>query len=155
GDSLVTFDYRGWRADTDRAARILNKALLRLDKPLSIDGEAGVDAAVKRASLRPMPRSICGLLSRAEVEAILGPLLAEPHPPSKSDTEGCTYRFTQAESKESTLAEAPKEFKSIISAVTGGRSGLVQGPVDTGLMVSWRGGFRRLNDSTLVSGAVM
>ena len=52
--------------------------------------------------------------------------LADPHPAS-NDTEGCTYRFTQEESKESTLADAPKEFKSIISAVTGGKTARVAG----------------------------
>lgn len=153
GDSLIMFDYRGWRADTEHAAQILNKALLRLEKPLSADGNAGNDAAGKRASLRPAPRPACGLLSRAEVESVLGPLLAEPKPDSK-DTEGCTYRFTQAESKEGPFSDAPKEFKSLIGALTGGKTGMVQGPVDTAISIRWRGGFRQLNDSALVSGAV-
>jgi len=79
--------------------------------------------------------------------------LAEPKPDSK-ETEGCTYRFTQKEAKESPFADAPKEFKSIIGAITGGKTGLVEGAVDTAISIRWRGGFRRLNDSALVAGAV-
>ncbi len=154
GDQLVTFDYRAWRADTTQAVRILNRALVRLEHPLAVDGNAGNEAASKRTALRPKPRPACSLLARADVEAILGPLAADPRPDGKDDTAGCIYRFTQAEGKGSLLADAPKEFKSIVGALTGGRTGAVAGLVDTGIQIRWRGGFRAVSDSELVGGAV-
>ena len=153
GDRLVTFDYRGWRADTNAAVGLLNKALLRLDQPLPINGNLGNDAARKHAALRPTRKPACELLERAEIESIVGPLLADPKAAS-SDGNSCLIRFTQAESKESVWKDAPPEFKSMLGGLTGGKTGLVAGPVDTAISVFWRGGFRRLNDSALVAGAV-
>lgn len=155
GDQLITYDYRAWRADTERAVVLLNKALLRLEHPLSIDGNAGNEAARLRAQSRPKPQSVCGLLSRADVEAILGPLAADPKSTDQDETQGCTYRFTQAGAKESPLADAPEQFKSLISAVTGGRTGMVTGQVDTAVQIRWRTGFRALSDGELIGGAVM
>jgi hypothetical protein len=155
GDSLVKFDYRAWRSDTKGAVSILNKALAHIEHPLPIDGNAGNDAALKHAAMRPQPRPTCGLLSRAEVESVLGPLLADPQPSTSDSVGGCLYRFTQGESKESRVADAPKEMKSLLGAVTGGRTGLVRGPVETTMTVLWRGGYRTLSDNAMVSGAVM
>ena len=155
GDQLITYDYRGWRADTARAVVLLNKALLRLEHPLSIDGNAGNEAAKLRAEGRPKPQSVCALLSRAEVEAILGPLAADPKPSDKDETQGCIYRFTQAEAKGSLLADTPEQFKSMLGALTGGRTGMVAGQVDTGIEIRWRTGFRLLSDSEIVGNAVM
>jgi len=154
GGQLVTLDYRAWRPDTKSAVRILNAALLRLERPLAVDGNAGIEAATARAALRPTPRPACDLVPRAEVESVLGPLEADPKPDASDATRGCVYRFTQPEPKSSPLADAPKEFKAFLGAVTGGRTGLVAGVVDTGLQVRWRGGFRAASDSLLVAGAV-
>ena len=155
GDSMVRFDYRAWRSDAKGAANILNKALVRIDHPLSLDGNAGNEAAAKRLALHPAPRQACSLLSRAEVESVLGHLSADPQPTSQEGNEGCVYKFTQAESKESPVAEAPKEFKSLVGAITGGRTGMVGGPVEATMTVLWRGGYRQLSDNAMVSGAVM
>jgi hypothetical protein len=154
GDTLVTFDFRGWRDDMKAAASILDKALVRIEKPLSIDGRAGNAAAERQAALRPARRDACAVLTRAEVEAILGPLVADPQPKNK-DGSDCWYRFTQAESEESTLKDAPKEFKSLVGTLTGGKTGLVAGPVDTALTITWRGGFQALHDAQMVAGASM
>lgn len=154
GDRMVTFDYRGWRDDSTHAVGLLNKALLRLDQPLPAP-PSGEDAARKRAALRPAPRPVCSLVSRAEAEAILGPLLDEPHPASSDPNAACVYRFTQAASKDSEFKDAPDAFKSLVSGLTGGRTGKVQGPVATQITVTWRGGFRRLRESALVAGSVM
>lgn len=152
GDTLVTFDFRGWRDDMKGAASILDKALVRIEKPLSIDGHAGNAAAEKRVAGRPARRDACSLLTRAEVEAILGPLLADPHPTSK-DNNDCVYRFTQAESENSTLKDAPEAFKSILGGLTGGKTGLVSGAVDTAITITWRGGFRAMHEGQMVAGA--
>jgi hypothetical protein len=152
GDTLVTFDFRSWRDDMKAAAGVLDKALVRIEKPLSIDGRAGNAAAEKRAAQRPARRDACSLLTRAEVEAILGPLLADPRPNSKDGTD-CWYRFTQAESEDSTLKDAPAAFKSILGGLTGGKTGMVSGAVDTALTITWRGGFRALHEGQQVAGA--
>jgi hypothetical protein len=154
GDTLVSFDFRGWRDDMKGAAGVLDKALVRVEKPLSVDGAAGNAAAKQRAAQRPAKRDACSLLTRAEAEAILGPLLADPHPTSKDGTD-CMYRFTQAESEDSTLKDAPKEFKAFVGGLTGGKTGLVSGAVDTALTINWRGGFRALHESQQVGGAAM
>lgn len=152
GDTLVTFDFRSWRDDMKGAASILDKALVRLEKPLSIDGNAGNAAARTRETQRPQPRDACSILTRAEVEAILGPLLADPETKAKDKTD-CWYKFKQAESEESTLKDAPEGFKSFLGALTGGKTGLVAGPVDTAITITWRGGFKAMHEGQMVAGA--
>src|SRR5262245_19785181 len=56
GDQMVTFDYSGWKADTPAAVGLLNKALVRLDGPLSIDGNAGNAVALAHDKERPKSR---------------------------------------------------------------------------------------------------
>ena len=152
GDRMITFDYRGWRADTNAAVGLLNQALLRLDEPLAIKGGAGNAFALKHDEQRPASKPACELLSRAEAEAIVGPLLADPKP--NADGTACVYRYTQPKAKESPWKDAPDQFKSLAGGLLGGRAGFVAGPVDAMLTVYWRGGFRQLNDSALVAGAV-
>jgi hypothetical protein len=153
GDQMVTFDYRGWKADTPAAVGLLNKALVRLDQPLSIDGNAGNAAALAHDKQRPASRPACELVLRAEVESIVGPLAADPKPAS-ADGLSCTLRFTQAESAQSPFKGLPPELTSMLGKV-GPQMGMTTGQVDTGINVMWRGGFRQLNDSAQVSGAVM
>jgi hypothetical protein len=152
GDTLVSFDFRGWRDDMRAAAGVLDKALVRIEHPLPIDGRAGNAAATKRAAERPAKRDACAVLSRSEVEAVVGPLLADPKPSAANATD-CIYRFTQAASRESTLKDAPEGFKAFVGGLTGGKTGLVSGPVDVALTIYWTGGFRRLHDEQQVAGA--
>jgi hypothetical protein len=154
GDTLVSFDFRGWRDDMRAAAGVLDKALVRIEHPLPIDGRAGNAAAKKRAAGRPAKRDACAVLSRSEVEAIVGPLLADPKPSAANATD-CVYRFTQAASRDSTLNDAPAGFKAFVGGVTGGKTGLVSGPVDVALTIHWSGGFRRLHEEQQVAGAAM
>src|SRR5262245_8056639 len=153
GDQMVTFDYSGWKADTPAAVGLLNKALVRLDGPLSIDGNAGNAAALAYDKQRPASRPACALVSRAEVESIVGPLAADPKPAS-ADGLSCTLRFTPKESADSPFKGMPKELTSMLGKV-GPQLGMTAGEVDTGINVLWRGGFRQLNGSAQVSGAVM
>jgi hypothetical protein len=46
-------------------------------------------------SERPQPILRCGILSRREVEAILGPLAADPESADRTATSACTYRFSR------------------------------------------------------------
>jgi hypothetical protein len=152
GDALITFDYEGWKNDTPAAVGLLNKALLRLDKPLGIDGNAGVPSAIEREKARPKPRPACALVSRAEAEAIVGALLADPI--NSTDGTSCTYRFNIAAATDSPLAKAPELLKGLASSVLGAKGGLAAGPLDAELTFRWSGGFRHLASNGMIGGAM-
>ncbi len=152
GDAFIAFDYEGWKNDTPAAVGLLNKALLRFDRPLAIDGNAGVQPALEREKARPKPRAACDLVSRAEAEAIVGPLLTEPT--ASRDGNGCTYRFNIAAATTSPLANAPEIFKGFASSVLGAKGGFASGPLDAELTVRWIGGFRHLASNAAISGAM-
>jgi hypothetical protein len=152
GDSLIAINYEGWKNDTPAAVGVLNKALLRLDKPMTSDGNAGVAAALEREKARPKPVPTCTLIPKADVEAIVGPLLAEPK--SSADERSCTYRFNIAAAKTGVIAEAPEMLKDLMSAVGGAKGGFAAGPLDTDLTVVWRGGFHHLADNLMIGGAM-
>lgn len=89
GDQGVTIDAENSDAGIPAAAKLADAALKRLGKPLAIDGNAGVAAAKGyEAAHRPKPRDPCSLLTRAEAEAIIGPLSADP---KKTSDTTCEY----------------------------------------------------------------
>lgn len=89
-DQLVTIDVAGSHATIRQAASLAAAAIKRLDKPLDVDGNAGIQAAQERAASRPKPRDVCALVSQADAEAIAGTTLsAPPH----GDTGACTYEW--------------------------------------------------------------
>lgn len=87
GDQLITIDFTASRATLRQAASLVDAAYKRIDHPLRIDGGQGVDAAKAFENTRPKSIEACSLLSRAEVEAILGTLSADPTPGQS----GCDY----------------------------------------------------------------
>lgn len=90
GDQVVTVGIAGSHATLAQAAGLADAAVKRLDRPLEIDGAAGIKSAQARAAQRPKPRSVCDLLTRADAEQIAGvSLLAAP----KGDNESCTYAW--------------------------------------------------------------
>lgn len=90
-DQMITIDFTGSNLTLKQAAGLVDAALKRLKKPLALDGGANVAAA--RAFLKTRPRRIdpCSVLTRAEVEAIVGTLGAAPQP--QNDT--CSYELPQ------------------------------------------------------------
>ncbi|HEY2809206.1 MAG TPA: hypothetical protein VGI91_10455 [Steroidobacteraceae bacterium] len=78
GDQLLIIDFTGTRAPLRQVAPLVDAAFKRMDKPLHINGNAGVAAARTLDQTRPKPTDVCSLLTRAEVEAIVGPLAADP-----------------------------------------------------------------------------
>ena len=88
-DQMITVDFTATRATIPQAATLIDDAFKRIDKPLQIDGNAGVAAAHAYLAHRIKPVDPCTLLTRAEVEAIIGRLAANPTP---SGTDSCTYR---------------------------------------------------------------
>lgn len=78
GDQLITIDFTASPATLRQAATLVDGAYKRIDSPLKIDGGAGVTAAKALNKTRPQKVGVCSLLSRSEVEAILGPLSSDP-----------------------------------------------------------------------------
>ncbi len=90
GDQLITIDFTATAATLRQAATLVDGAYKRMDHPLQIDGGGGVAAAKALDQKRPHPVEACSLLTRAEVEAILGALAADPIGHGQN---GCTYKL--------------------------------------------------------------
>ena len=91
GDRMLTVDFTGSDATLNQVVPLINAAFKRFDQPLSVNGGANVAAAKRRVEQRVRPVDPCSLLSRAEVEAILGgPLIADP---VGHGTESCSYEL--------------------------------------------------------------
>jgi hypothetical protein len=88
GDQLITIDFTASPATLRQAGSLVDAAYKRIDHPLKIDGGAGVAAAKALEKTRPKKVDVCSLLTRAEVEAIVGPLSGNPTPSGQS---GCRY----------------------------------------------------------------
>jgi hypothetical protein len=95
GDQAVTLDWTGTRLTTADGARLLDVAVQRLAHPLDIDGTAPVAAVLARQAAEPKDRDPCGLVTRAEAEAILGPLTAAPERSDSGHGNKCTYLYTE------------------------------------------------------------
>jgi hypothetical protein len=93
-DQSVSVDVEDSTVGLPAAAKLADAALKRLDKPLAIDGTQAVAAAKDyEAAHRIKRRDACSFLTRAEAEAIIGPLSADP----KGDEDSCEYdRVTEA-----------------------------------------------------------
>ncbi len=87
-DQLITIDFTASPATLRDAAGLVDSAYKRIDHPLKIDGGAAVTAAKALDKTRPKQVDVCSLLTRAEVEAILGTLSADPSPAGKT---GCDF----------------------------------------------------------------
>ncbi|MFO1467239.1 MAG: hypothetical protein U1F35_12520 [Steroidobacteraceae bacterium] len=89
GDQIVEVDVAGSRAGIKEAASLADSALKRIDKPLALRSADGSAAAKFYAATRPKHRTACDLLSRADAEALLGPLAAAP----QADGDKCHYEL--------------------------------------------------------------
>jgi hypothetical protein len=87
-DQMISIDFTGSLMTLKAAAALVDAALKRMDKPLSLDGDANVAAAKTFLQGRPKPIAPCSVLTRAEVEAILGTALAKA---PEGDKSVCTY----------------------------------------------------------------
>lgn len=87
-DQMISIDFTGSAMTLKAAAALVDAALKRMDKPLSLDGGANVAAAKTFLKGRPKPISPCSVLTQAEVEAILGTALAKA---PEEDKSVCTY----------------------------------------------------------------
>jgi hypothetical protein len=91
GERLLTIDFTGSDATLKQVAPLVDAAFKRFDKPLTVNGGANVAAAKGLAQQRIKPVDPCSLLSRDEVEAILGAkLIADP---VGHGTDSCTYEL--------------------------------------------------------------
>lgn len=90
GKTAVWVDPLGARIGLGGAARLTTLALRRVGAPLDY---SGARATLARAAEPPRSRNPCELVTRAEVEALMGPLKADPHP-SEDGTE-CEFPTIQ------------------------------------------------------------
>jgi hypothetical protein len=90
-DQMITIDFTGSTLTLKQAAGLVDAALKRLKKPLSLDGGANVAAARAFLETRPHRMDPCSLLTQAEVEAIVGKLAAAP----KAQGDDCSYELPQ------------------------------------------------------------
>ena len=127
GDAMIDLNFAGTKLTMEQAAQLVNAALPRIGKPLPIKGNAGVAAALAQDAQRPKERQVCTLLTRAEVEALLGPLNGEP---TGSDSD-CTWRY-QRIGNDGKARDWPMEVK-----------------------VRWHGGFADIRESVQMAGKVM
>lgn len=86
GTATVQVDPLGSRLDLPAQVQIIKIALGRLPKPLGYDG---AKAAQNHTDLGVKPRNPCTLVTRAEVEALMGKLRADPHP--SEDGSECVF----------------------------------------------------------------
>lgn len=86
GPASVQIDPLGSRLDLGAQVRILSLALGRLDQPLPYNGSA---AARKHVSAAVEPRDPCSLVTRAEAEALMGPMRGDPH--VAEDGDACLF----------------------------------------------------------------
>ena len=86
GTATVQVDPLGSRLELPAQVHILKLALARLSKPLGYDGGK---AAQNHTDPGVKPRNPCSLVTRAEAEALMGTLRADPHP-SEDGTE-CVF----------------------------------------------------------------
>ncbi|HEX9892558.1 MAG TPA: hypothetical protein VGA78_01485 [Gemmatimonadales bacterium] len=87
GKTSIQIDPLGSRIGLDGAARLASIAIGRLGSPLDYSGAKATQA---RAEDTPRSRNPCELVTRQEVEALMGPLLADPTP--AEDGSGCEFR---------------------------------------------------------------
>ncbi|HVN46969.1 MAG TPA: hypothetical protein VMT66_17200 [Steroidobacteraceae bacterium] len=87
GDQLISIDFTSSTATLRQAAALVDTAYKRIASPLKIDGGGSVAAARAFNKTRPKPVDVCSLLTRAEVEAILGHLAKDP----VAGRDACTY----------------------------------------------------------------
>jgi hypothetical protein len=87
-DQLIQIDFTDSEVSLRQAAALVDQAFKRIDQPLALDGGANVAPAKAFLKTRPAEASPCVLLSKAEAEAILGPLAG---PPRLRGTTGCEY----------------------------------------------------------------
>ncbi len=127
GDQLLQLDYGATALTDPQAIALLNAAFKRIGNPIAADGAGGVDAALAREAERQKSRPTCSLLTRAEIEAIIGPLLSAP----EGDGTKCTFRYTLQ-----------------------GQDGKPR-PWAMDVSVAWSGGYRIIREEPIMAASVM
>jgi len=137
GDAMVDVAYEGSRAGLRGAAQIANVALGRLGAPLPYDGSAAA-----RSAPGPLvaPRDPCSLVSRRDVEAILGTLASDPN----SHEAGCTYTLAARRGLGGQVVELAVQWRDGFAALEQARAtaAIVQRQLGGGAMPGGDSGFK-------------
>jgi hypothetical protein len=117
GDAMVDVGYEGSRAGLAGAARVADVALGRFGALLPYDG-----AAAARTAPGPLiaPRDPCTLVSRADVEAILGALASDPV--SDRTQTNCTYTLAARRGLAGQEVHLTVQWRDGFAALEGARS---------------------------------
>lgn len=124
-DTMISVEFSESRATVEQVAGLVNKIISHIDKPVSLDGRAGVEAAIQRMAQRPKKRSVCDLLTRTEVEAVVGPLESAP----TGDSSSCQYSVRASPGS----GNSPDKFMAA---------------------VDWTWGYSKFRDEVAMTGAV-
>ena len=136
GDQRVDVDISGSEATVKQAAALADQAVERLAVPLQVASNLGIAEARALDANRPVVRSACDLLERADAERLLGgPLFQDPE--GKEDR--CTYVWTpvgtdyQAQIKLTvTWHGGFSEFRNTLSALGQGLAMVTDTPTVAG-----------------------
>jgi hypothetical protein len=95
GDSSILIDVTGAQATLGVAGKLADKAIPRLDHPLSIDGRAGIAAARSRDLKRPVPRSTCSAFAHDNLVTVFGASVTT----QPADKDACRITYMQGNQK--------------------------------------------------------
>lgn len=170
GDSLVEIDTGGSEATPTQIGSLADAAIKRLEAPLPYDSSTGFKAAESFYAKRPASGDPCSLLSKADVEAVLGGAVqGEPAPNSSGDECVYTYATTrsglqklsdQGKIPKGTLSEDEMKMMSEFMGALGGSAAIgdaAPGATATDtlvLNVEWRNGYRLYRVSKQMMGSM-
>ncbi|MBC7478363.1 MAG: hypothetical protein H7317_09765 [Pseudorhodobacter sp.] len=136
GDQRVDVDISGSEATVKQAAALADQAVQRLAAPLQIASNLGIAEAQAMDASRPVVRSACDLLARADAERLLGgPLFQDP----QGKKNRCTYVWTPVGTKYQAQIELTvtwrggfSEFRNTLSALEQGFARVTDTPLADG-----------------------
>ena len=115
GDTLVEIDTGGSEATPTQIGSLADAAIKRLDAPLPYDSSAGFKVAEAFYAKRPASGDPCSLLSKADIEAVLGGAV-QGEPVANSSGDECTYTYASTRSGLQKATDAGKIPAGTLSA---------------------------------------
>lgn len=170
GDTLVEIDTGGSEATPTQIGSLADAAIKRLDAPLPYDSRAGFKAAEAFYAKRPASGDPCSLLSKADIETVLGGAV-QGEPQANSSGDECTYTYASSRSglqklsdqgkiPKGTLSEEEMKMMSGFMGALGASEAVgdpAQGAASTDtlvLNVEWRNGYRLYRVSNQMMGSM-
>ncbi|MES2885666.1 MAG: hypothetical protein V4709_12730 [Pseudomonadota bacterium] len=170
GDSLVEIDTGGSEATPAQIGSLADAAIKRLEAPLPYDSSLSFKAAEAFYAKRPASGDPCSLLSKADVEAVLGGAV-QGEPQANSSGDECIYTYAttrnglqkagdQGKIPKGTLSDEEMKMMSEFMGALGGSAAIgdaAPGATATDtlvLNVEWRNGYRLYRVSNQMMGSM-